>query len=115
MWTIPESILQHKDELLRPFWDAVLPPIQSDVSGDSYNANANADADADVSEQKERERERDRARDEFWSDEDEERDRKREIIRGMWVKVNGALITKRTTEVSEMAEGARHGSVLRFR
>jgi SIT4-associating protein SAP185/190 len=87
----------------------VLPPIQSDVSGDSSNA------DADVAEQTERERERDRARDEFWSDADEERDRKREIIRGMWVKVNGALITKRTTEVSEKAEGARQWPVLRFR
>jgi SIT4-associating protein SAP185/190 len=83
------------------------------LSGDA--ADADADADADGAEQRERERARDRARDEFWSDADEERDRKREIIRGMWVKVNGALITKRTTEVSERAERARYWTVLRFR
>jgi SIT4-associating protein SAP185/190 len=45
-----------------------------------------------------------RARVEFGSDEDDERDRKREIIRGLWVKVNGNLITKRTHEVSLRSE-----------
>jgi SIT4-associating protein SAP185/190 len=43
--------------------------------------------------------ERDRARDEFWSEEDEERDRRREVIRGLWMRVNATLLTKRTSEV----------------
>ncbi len=70
-----------KDALLTPFWDAVLP------------ANLTEDSRQDRSE-------RERARDEFWSEEDEERDRKREVIRGMWVRVNGMFMAKRTIEVS---------------
>jgi len=69
--------MSHKDTLLKPFWDTVLP----DVPSPTYDS------------------ERERARDEFWTDDDEERDRKREIIRGMWTRVNGALMHKRTHEV----------------
>ena len=68
-----------RDALLTPFWDAVLP----DKAAEEFNDRS----------------ERERARDEFWSDNDEERDRKREVIRGMWVRVNGTLMAKRTTEV----------------
>ena len=77
LWTISETVMSHKDTLLKPFWDAVLP----DVPSPAYES------------------EKERARDEFWSDADEERDRKREIIRGMWTRVNGALMHKRTHEV----------------
>ncbi len=80
LWTVPETIMASKEALLTPFWDAVLPPVPEEVPSH------------DRSEQ-------DRARDEFWSEEDEERDRKREVIRGMWVRVNGTLMAKRTTEV----------------
>ena len=88
LWTISETIMSNKEALLQPFWDAVLPPIDpSDLTRQ------------DVSE-------RERARDEFWSDEDEERDRKREVIRGMWTRVNGAVMQKRTHEVGSRV-GAR--------
>jgi hypothetical protein len=73
-----------------PFWDAILPPLPS-VTDKSEQETVK-----DRHEQGEKER----ARDEFWSAEDEERERKREIIRGMWVRVNGHLMLKRPTEVS---------------
>jgi SIT4-associating protein SAP185/190 len=79
LWTISETVMSHKDTLLTPFWDAVLPDVPSRVY----------------------ESEKEQARDEFWSDADEERDRKREIIRGLWTRVNGALMQKRTHEVGE--------------
>ena len=79
LWTITETVMASRDALLTPFWDAVLPDRTADESHDRG--------------------ERERARDEFWSDKDEERDRKREVIRGMWVRVNGTFMAKRTTEV----------------
>lgn len=72
--------MNHKDTLLEPFWDAVLPPVEKK---------------RDVASQHERER----ARLAFWSDEDEERERKREVIRGLWMRVNASLLQKRTTEM----------------
>ena len=72
--------MANKEALLTPFWDAALPP---DLTDDTRHDRS----------------ERERARDEFWSKEDEERDRKREVIRGMWVRVNGTFMAKRTTEV----------------
>lgn len=87
LWVIPETILSNKETLLRPFWDAVVPPLRSRPKEPTAE---------DLFE----EGEVYRARTEFGTDEDDERDRKREVIRGLWVKVNGGLITKRTTEVS---------------
>lgn len=73
--------MNHKDTLLRPFWDQVVLPL-------------------DPSPRSARERtERDRARLAYWTEEDEERERKREVIRGMWMRVNASLLQKRTTEV----------------
>lgn len=72
--------MNHKDTLLEPFWDAVLPPVEKK---------------RDVALLRERER----ARVVFWTDEDEERDRKREVIRGLWMRVNASLLQKRTTEM----------------
>lgn len=85
IWVIPETILANKETLLRPFWDAVIPPIpDDDDSPESLYESS----------------ELYRARVEYGTDEDDERDRKREVIRGLWVKVNGSLLTKRTHEVS---------------
>lgn len=82
LWTIPETIMNHKDTLLRPFWDQVVLPL------DAHPRSA-------------RERtERERARLAYWTEDDEERERKREVIRGMWMRVNASLLQKRTTEVS---------------
>ena len=89
LWTIPETVMAHKDTLLRPFWDAVL-PVQEVSTPSTVDSSR-------MSRQEQSERER--ARDEFWSEKDEERERKREVIRGLWTRVNGALISKRTTEV----------------
>lgn len=72
--------MNHKDTLLEPFWEAVLPPLEKK---------------RDVS----RQRERERARLVFWSDDDEDRERKREVIRGLWMRVNASLLQKRTTEM----------------
>ncbi|GMK57546.1 hypothetical protein CspeluHIS016_0403800 [Cutaneotrichosporon spelunceum] len=80
LWTIPETIMSHKSTLLEPFWESVLPP---------------AEKKSDVV----LERERERARIMFWTDDDEERDRKREVIRGLWMRVNASLLQKRTTEM----------------
>ncbi|CAK9784162.1 SAPS-domain-containing protein [Cutaneotrichosporon oleaginosum] len=80
LWTIPETIMSHKNSLLEPFWEAVLPPVEKK---------------RDVAVRRERER----ARLIFWSDEDEERERKREVIRGLWMRVNSSLLQKRTTEM----------------
>lgn len=90
IWVIPETILQNKDTLLRPFWDTVIPPVPT--GDDEVEANS-AKSLYETSEGY-------RARVEYGSDDDDERDRKREIIRGLWVKVNGNLLTKRTHEVS---------------
>lgn len=46
-----------------------------------------------------------RARVEYGTDEDDERDRKREMIKGLWVKVNGNLLAKRTHEVNSAYGG----------
>lgn len=81
VWTISETIISNKDTLLQPFWDAVLPPDGRPSTPSPSHSD------------------RERARDEFWSELDEERDRKREVIRGMWTRVNGALMQKRTHEV----------------
>ncbi|KAK4687361.1 hypothetical protein P7C73_g2753, partial [Tremellales sp. Uapishka_1] len=84
-WTISETVMSNKEALLRPFWEAVLSPSDKAEGSDT--------------ESRQIESERERARDEFWSAEDEERDRKREIIRGLWFRVNNSLLTKRTTEM----------------
>lgn len=74
--------MNHKETLLKSFWDAVVPPLDP------------------KKERPLRERtERARAKLLFWTDEDEERDRKREVIRGMWMRVNASILQKRTTEV----------------
>ncbi|ORY35642.1 SIT4 phosphatase-associated protein-domain-containing protein [Naematelia encephala] len=90
LWSIPDTVMANKEAFLRPFWDAVLPPIEQ----------AEVDEKVEVSPHSLYERgERQRVTDEFRSDEDEERDRKREVIRGLWVRVNGHLLAKRTTEM----------------
>lgn len=78
----------HKETLLRQFWDAVLPPVEPTTPSTESTFSRH-----ELNE-------RDRARDELWSENDEERDRKREVIRGMWVRVNSALLAKRASEVS---------------
>ena len=80
LWTIAETIMTHKDRLLRPFWEAVLPQNTPDMSRQEQG-------------------ERERARDEFWSEEDEERHRQRETIRGFWTRINAFLLLKRPQEV----------------
>lgn len=75
--------MSHKEQLLRPFWDAVLAP--SDPKGTAVSHALKT--------------ERDRAASQFWTDEDEERERKREVIRGLWMRVNASFLQKRTTEV----------------
>ncbi|BEJ17191.1 hypothetical protein CspHIS471_0605920 [Cutaneotrichosporon sp. HIS471] len=80
LWTIPETIMSHKSTLLEPFWEAVLPPVEKK---------------RDVALQRERER----ARLIFWTNDDEDRERKREVIRGLWMRVNASLLQKRTTEM----------------
>jgi SIT4-associating protein SAP185/190 len=82
LWTIPETIMNHKDTLLRPFWDQVVLPLEAHPRP--------------IRERTERER----ARLAYWTEDDEERERKREVIRGMWMRVNASLLQKRTTEVS---------------
>ena len=81
LWSIPECIMSHKDRLLRPFWEAVLPPVNEEPQSRHEQG------------------ERERARDEFWSDEDEERHRQRETIRGFWTRINASLLLKRPQEV----------------
>ena len=88
LWSVTETIMNNRENFLTPFWDAVVPSI----------APSTPSTDSMASQQEQSERHR--ARDEFWSNEDEERDRRREIIRGMWVKVNGTLLVKRPIEVS---------------
>ena len=84
-----ETIMAHKDNLLRPFWDAVLSTLDPNPPS----------TDQAISDFRHDQSEKDRARDEFWSDEDEERHRKREMIRGLWTRVNGALLKKRSQDV----------------
>ncbi|WRT68522.1 uncharacterized protein IL334_005499 [Kwoniella shivajii] len=93
LWSVSETIIHNPEYLLAPFWDAILPPINPD----DPKSEANNDTSSNVSRQEASERER--ARNEFWSEKDEERDRRREMIRGMWMRVNGALMTKRTPEM----------------
>jgi SIT4-associating protein SAP185/190 len=83
--------MSNRDALLRPFWDAVLPPVEPGPTTPS--------TDGSLSRSRIEQSERERARDEFWSEKDEERDKKREVIRGMWTRVNGNLMSKRTHEV----------------
>lgn len=83
--------MTHKENLLRPFWDAVLSTVDPDPPS----------TDEEMSQSRHEQSEKDRARDEFWSEEDEERHRKRETIRGLWTRVNGSLLQKRPQEVSQ--------------
>ncbi|OCF31525.1 SIT4-associating protein/190 [Kwoniella heveanensis BCC8398] len=94
LWSVSETIIKHADHLLTPFWDAVLPPIDPNSP-----TNAEGIMASSMTMSRQEAGERERARNEFWSDKDEERDRRREIIRGMWMRVNGALMTKRTPEM----------------
>ena len=89
VWTIAETIMSNKEYFLKPFWDAVLPPIEPESPSTESSMMSRYEQS-----------ERGRARDEFWSEQDEERDRKREVIRGYWTRINGALLNKRTLEVS---------------
>ncbi|WWC90494.1 uncharacterized protein L201_005430 [Kwoniella dendrophila CBS 6074] len=93
LWSVSETIIHNSEYLLGPFWDAVLPPLSSrTINGDPSLASSLI-----ISRQQAGERER--ARNEFWDEKDEEREKKREMIRGMWMRVNGALMTKRTPEM----------------
>ncbi|KAL7422422.1 sporulation-induced protein [Cryptotrichosporon argae] len=83
LWTLAETVMANKDALLIPFWDAVVPPLPA-----AEDAVSTAESG-----------ERQRARDELWSDEDEERERRREMIRGMWTRVNSSLLTRRPGEM----------------
>ena len=85
LWTITETIMSNKETLLTPFWDAVLPPIEALPAGAQPRS-------------KFEESERERARDEFWTQEDEDRDRQRELVRGMWTRINCSLLMRRTHE-----------------
>jgi SIT4-associating protein SAP185/190 len=89
LWTIPETIMSNKDALLIPFWNAVLPPI---AGGSAAQAHSESTAAWEKHE-------RERAHQLFWTEEDEERERKREIVRGLWMRVNNSLLQKRTTEM----------------
>jgi SIT4-associating protein SAP185/190 len=91
--------MSHKDNLLRPFWDAVLSPVDPNPPA----------TDKEVSDSRHDQGEKERARDEFWSDEDEERHRKRETIRGLWTRVNGTLLLKRPQEVRLNSHGKIKG------
>lgn len=82
LWTIPETVMNHKETLLRPFWDTVLPPVDPKREHSTHVRT-----------------ERERALLQFWTDADEERERKSEVIRGMWMRVNASLLQKRTTEM----------------
>lgn len=87
LWVVPETVMMHKEALLRPFIDSVLPAVEK--VDESRKAQF-------------RRSEMERARIEFWTEEDEERDRKKEVIIGLWSKVLASLLTKRTTEVRTM-------------
>ncbi|WVQ72127.1 hypothetical protein IAR50_001672 [Cryptococcus sp. DSM 104548] len=86
IWSIADTIIRNADTLLTPFWDAVLPPIEPSTPTSEGFSRREAG-------------ERDRVRNEFWSEKDEERDRRREIIRGLWMRVNAALLIKRGPEM----------------
>ncbi|KAK8854680.1 hypothetical protein IAR55_003419 [Kwoniella newhampshirensis] len=90
LWSIADTIMRNPEHLLTPFWDAVLPPLDPTTPTTETSSTTLSRHEAG---------ERERARHEFWSDADEERDRRREMIRGMWMRVNGTLMTKRTTEM----------------
>lgn len=89
LWTVKETMMAHKEALLRPFWDAVLLPPQPNTPTETPTTPFS----------RKEQSERDRARDEFWSDEDEELERRRELIRGNWAKVNADLLLKRPLEM----------------
>nr|XP_019011578.1 uncharacterized protein I206_03680 [Kwoniella pini CBS 10737]OCF50359.1 hypothetical protein I206_03680 [Kwoniella pini CBS 10737] len=93
LWSMSETIIHHSDYLLAPFWDAVLPPLDVD------DPKAEPIVAPSTTTSRQRAGEKERARNEFWSDKDEERDKKREVIRGMWVRVNQALLAKRAPEM----------------
>nr|XP_018261596.1 uncharacterized protein I303_06036 [Kwoniella dejecticola CBS 10117]OBR83754.1 hypothetical protein I303_06036 [Kwoniella dejecticola CBS 10117] len=93
IWSTSETIIHNPEYLLAPFWDAVLPSMDDATS----NGEPDLSSSAIISRQQAGERER--ARNEFWSEKDEERDRKREVIRGMWARVNGTLMAKRAPEM----------------
>ena len=91
MWTIGDCVMNNTEELLKPFWDAVLPdPEPSTPSTESS-----------VSRQELTERER--ITYQYRSEADDERDRKRELLRGRWGRVNGYLLLKRTPKVGHPA------------
>ncbi|KAK6910784.1 hypothetical protein I203_104816 [Kwoniella mangroviensis CBS 8507] len=93
LWSISETIVHNPDYLLLPFWDAVLPPL------DASSPNGESSLASSMILSRQQAGERERARNEFWNEKDEERDRRREVIRGMWMRVNGVLMTKRTPEM----------------
>lgn len=95
IWSISDTIMRNADTLLTPFWDAVLPPIEAitpTTEGTSSLASSVAMSRQEAGE-------RERARNEFWSEQDEERDRRREVIRGLWMRVNGVLLAKRGSDM----------------
>ncbi|ODO11173.1 hypothetical protein I350_01777 [Cryptococcus amylolentus CBS 6273] len=97
IWSIADTIIRNADTLLTPFWDAVVPPIDSSTPTTNEDGFASMSSSAILARQEAGER--DRARNEFWSEKDEERDRRREIIRGLWMRVNAALLVKRGSEM----------------
>ncbi|WVR09507.1 hypothetical protein IAU60_006575 [Kwoniella sp. DSM 27419] len=98
LWSIADTIVKHSDHLLMPFWDAVLPPI-SEPTSPTTASGTDEQMNSSIVMSRQEAGERERARNEFWSEKDEERDRRREMIRGMWMRVNGTLLTKRTSDM----------------
>ncbi|WVQ80146.1 hypothetical protein IAT38_002251 [Cryptococcus sp. DSM 104549] len=95
IWSVVDTVMRNADTLLTPFWNAVLPPIEPSTpttAGSAATASTIATARQEAGE-------RERARKEFWSDEDEERDRRREMIRGLWIRVNTGLLSRRPQDM----------------
>lgn len=95
IWSVSDTIMRNANTLLTPFWDAVLPPIGA-VTPTTEGTSSLASS---VVMSRQEAGERERARNEFWSEQDEERDRRREVIRGLWMRVNGVLLAKRGSDV----------------
>lgn len=95
IWSVSDTIMRNASTLLTPFWDAVLPPIGA-VTPTTEGTSSLASS---VVMSRQEAGERERARNEFWSEQDEERDRRREVIRGLWMRVNGVLLAKRGSDM----------------
>ncbi|ORX38413.1 SIT4 phosphatase-associated protein-domain-containing protein [Kockovaella imperatae] len=92
MWTIGDCIMSNAEEILKPFWDAVLPNAEPSTPS----------TESSVSRQEITERER--ISYQFRTDVDEERDRKREMLRCRWARVNGHLLAKRPSKMIQFIQ-----------